>query len=202
VRDPNGMAISQKTGTTKHFLVADRLGSTYALATPAGAIARSYGYDVDGNDTPDAAGAPQTDLRYAGGHKLTSGSASLYHFGARYYDPGIARWTQQDPLEQYADLTQANRYAYVGGDPINSTDLDGLRPDARGRKANCVWVGYGYRCVGSGSNGGLDNIDRACIAAGFGKAAKDIWDFAKKISRRASIPTIVIGIACTAKGIS
>lgn len=31
-----------------------------------------------------------------------------------------------DPLEQRADVRQANRYAYVGGDPLNATDPSGL----------------------------------------------------------------------------
>jgi RHS repeat-associated protein len=34
-----------------------------------------------------------TNLQYDGGHQI----AGLDHFAARYYDPGIARWTQQDP---------------------------------------------------------------------------------------------------------
>jgi RHS repeat-associated protein len=48
-----------------------------------------------------------------------------YHFGRRFYDPNLARWTQADPIDQAADLQQANRYAYVGGSPVNSVDTAG-----------------------------------------------------------------------------
>ena len=47
------------------------------------------------------------------------------HFGKRYYDPGLGRWTQQDPIDQPADLRQANRYVYVGQDPVNHVDPSG-----------------------------------------------------------------------------
>lgn len=43
----------------------------------------------------------------------------------RYYDRQTGRWTQQDPLDQAGDLREGNRYAYVGGDPINATDPSG-----------------------------------------------------------------------------
>ena len=39
--------------------------------------------------------------------------------------PATARWTQQDPIQNYTDLTQANRYGYAAGDPINAVDPRG-----------------------------------------------------------------------------
>lgn len=41
-------------------------------------------------------------------------------FGARYYDPTLGRWTQQDPSGQ-----EANAYAYAGCDPVNKVDPTG-----------------------------------------------------------------------------
>jgi hypothetical protein len=43
-------------------------------------------------------------------------------YGQRYYDPTQVRWTQQDPLNQFKDLVQSNRYGYVGENPINYFD--------------------------------------------------------------------------------
>jgi RHS repeat-associated protein len=60
-----------------------------------------------------------TDLGFAGGHLLPNGQ---YHFGARFYDPALARWTQEDPLNPVASQQDANRYGYAGANPINSVD--------------------------------------------------------------------------------
>lgn len=51
---------------------------------------------------------------------------NLYHFGARYYDPSTATWTQQDPISQMARLSEANPYVYAGGDPVDANDPTGL----------------------------------------------------------------------------
>jgi RHS repeat-associated protein len=121
VRDPSGAPVSQRTSSSKQFFLNGTLGSTIALTDTSGAIVRSYSYDPDGNATSTGSGAT-TDLKFAGGHQI----GGLYHYGARYYDPGIARWTQQDPINQYDDLTAANRYAYAAGNSINASDPAGL----------------------------------------------------------------------------
>jgi RHS repeat-associated protein len=63
-------------------------------------------------------------------------SAGTYHFGQRNYDPRLGRWTQADPLNQPDDLRQANRYAYVGGNPVNFVDPTGLVGTELGRFLN------------------------------------------------------------------
>ena len=121
-RSPNGTAIAQRTTTAKQFLFTDRLGSTIGVADSGGStLVKSYSYDPDGNSTTTGTGTA-TDLRFAGGHTLPSG---LIHYGARYYNPTQARWTQPDPLRQLGDLTQGDSYSYAGGNAINYTDLTG-----------------------------------------------------------------------------
>jgi RHS repeat-associated protein len=106
----------------KSFYFQDSIGSTIALTDSAtGGVNRSYSYDPLGGFT--TAGAGQEALvRFAGGHFLTNPGPGLYHFGARYYLTSTGRWTQPDPFDQYADLQEANRYAYAGGDPANFID--------------------------------------------------------------------------------
>ncbi len=48
-------------------------------------------------------------------------STGLYKIGARYYQPELGRWAQQDPSGQ-----EANAYLYVVGNPVNVTDPSGL----------------------------------------------------------------------------
>ena len=74
--------------------------------------------------TPTAATAAPAPARTAACASPAANSTTkgLYHFGARYYQPSSARWTQPDPINHIADLRQANRYSYVGGDPVSLTD--------------------------------------------------------------------------------
>jgi RHS repeat-associated protein len=128
-RDENGALLSQRRPSTtapnrRTYALTDQLGSTRTLVNETGAVVRRYAYDPYGNDTsPTGSWTTATPFRYAGGEADPTG---LYHYGQRYYSPTNGRWTQQDPLNQASDLTQANRYAYVGGNPTNATDPSGL----------------------------------------------------------------------------
>ena len=51
----------------------------------------------------------------------------LPEIGARYYYPGLARWTQQDLLTgNLMRPTTMNRYTYAGCSPTNYADPSGL----------------------------------------------------------------------------
>ena len=140
VRDPSGAVVAQRRYTNNtpvdtDYLTTDALGSTIGLVNGTSTSpVRDYSYDPDGNATSTGSG-PTTDIRFAGGQALPAG---LYHYGARYYNPNTARWTQQDPLNQIDSLTEANRYGYVGGDPTNLTDPSGCKPRVLPCVATCA----------------------------------------------------------------
>ena len=69
---------------------------------------------------------------YAGGYTDPTG---LIHFGARYYDPSTARWTQVDPEANGTSTA----YAYANDDPINATDPTGLLAQYGYTKATYGW---------------------------------------------------------------
>jgi len=120
-RAPDGSLLAQRSAAGTQYVLDDNIGSTRGLVSGT-SVVRDYAYDPDGNATSSGSGAT-TELKFAGGFAIPGG---LYHFGQRYYDPGTARWTQPDPVSQFADLGQANRYPYAAGDPVNWVDPSGL----------------------------------------------------------------------------
>ncbi|WP_367393183.1 RHS repeat-associated core domain-containing protein [Lewinella sp. LCG006] len=80
---------------------------------------------------------PAQAYRYNG--KELDEATGLYDYGARYYDPAVARWGQVDPLaDQYAPYSP---YNYVLGNPIRLTDPDGRSVDGEyEQSADGKWV--------------------------------------------------------------
>ena len=48
----------------------------------------------------------------------------LYYYRARYYDPTLERFISEDPIE--FESNDFNFYRYVGNDPVNLVDPEGL----------------------------------------------------------------------------
>ena len=62
----------------------------------------------------------------------------LLDFGARMYNPAIARWTTADPLsEKYYGISP---YVYCLGNPISIIDPNGMDIWTMDEKGNVVWV--------------------------------------------------------------
>ena len=165
------------------------------------ACALVQGFDAASNGGLLVGFAPWLRARtgdYAGGE--TEPQGGLVHFGQRYYDPQIGRWTQPDPLDQTGNLREGNRYAYVGGDPINASDPRGLHADYpihRGSVASCRYYdwswcpGYdGPSLVGSIAK----TINRGCLILGAYRAGYATRALAQ--GARASAPGAAAGVAC------
>ena len=73
----------------------------------------------------------ETGIRflYNGQLGVTTDGNGLYHMRARYYNTDIKRFINRDILT--GDITNSqslNRYSYVQGNPVSSTDPFGLCP--------------------------------------------------------------------------
>lgn len=118
-RDPAGNLISMRQGQASYYTL-DALGSVIALTDSTGNtdVAR-YSYDPYGKTTvtPGASIGADNPFRYASGY--SDDTLGLYKFGARYFDPGLGRWTQrEDPFSgAKVDAPSPNRFAYSDGDP-------------------------------------------------------------------------------------
>ena len=64
--------------------------------------------------------------RYRYNGKEINEELGLYAYGARWYDPTIARWTAVDPLAETAHSISMTPYHYVANNPIRNLDPDGL----------------------------------------------------------------------------
>ncbi|MGA8016737.1 MAG: RHS repeat-associated core domain-containing protein, partial [Candidatus Dormiibacterota bacterium] len=119
--DDQGDVLGERIGASHYYFLADAQGSVVAVISSSGqTVSNRYGYDPYGKTTYQS-GTVADPFGYAGGY--TDGTG-LILFGARYYDPTTARWTETDP-----DATgQSSAYAYSSDDPTNNNDVTGLVP--------------------------------------------------------------------------
>ncbi len=76
-------------------------------------------------------------------HRNYYNASGYYHFGARYYDPSLGRWTQQDPVAgSLGDLGSADRYAYANDDPVNLVDPTGRCAGIQGENLDSSGTGF------------------------------------------------------------
>ena len=102
------------------YYLTDHLGSTRVLLDANGNVVNKYDYDPYGNVQQTGTGF-SNPYQYTGREKDANG---LMHYRARYYHPGMGRFIAEDPIGLAGGL---NTYGYVGGNPLEFIDPDGLR---------------------------------------------------------------------------
>ena len=119
---PNQVFGSSNVTNGTSWMLTDRLGSVIAVTNATGSLADTITYDAYGNITaetnPSSVGWM---LGYTGA--VYDRALGLVYDKARYYDPTIGGWYEQDP-EGFA-AGDNNLYRYVGNNPVNRTDPSG-----------------------------------------------------------------------------
>jgi RHS repeat-associated protein len=123
-RDIFGNLLSRREASgARRYYHFDGIGSTTVLTNETGTVTSSLLYDAWGNQRA-ATGADQGRYRFTGAE--LDQATSLYHMGARFYDPTIGRWLSEDPVQDKPfEPATLNFYAYVANNPVVLTDPAG-----------------------------------------------------------------------------
>jgi RHS repeat-associated protein len=116
--------VARIAGGRVQLYVCDALGHVRALIdAQTGQITDRYDYDAWGN-LVYRAGTTRQPFTWNGayGYEWVP-EVSLYHVGARVYDPRTARWLQRDPID--AASGDPNLYRYCRNDSVNYRDPTG-----------------------------------------------------------------------------
>jgi RHS repeat-associated protein len=138
-------------GSETNFYHTDHLGSSSVITKEDGSSVQALYYYPYG-EIHSNIGIDVTRYKFTG--QEWDAETDLYYYGARYYDPKLARFISADtivPMPFYP--ISLNRYAYCYNNPVILRDLDGHEGE---------WYDDGYLDFlfnsDSGSNNSSDNF--------------------------------------------
>jgi RHS repeat-associated protein len=107
-------------GGATHYYGQDGLGSVTSLFATNGTTATSYSYSAFGQTAQT--GSVVNPFRFTG--REFDAETGLYYYRARYYDPKVGRFLNEDPIGFGGGI---NFYRYVDNNPANYRDSFGLQ---------------------------------------------------------------------------
>ena len=119
--------IAQENGNEYLIYHFNNIGSTEAVTNIDGEIVETFDYGPYGELLSE--NKCSIMFLYSGELGVATDSNGLYYMRARYYNPEIKRFINQDVMTgSITDTPTLNRYAYVNGNPISLNDPFGLSP--------------------------------------------------------------------------
>ena len=105
------------------FYSYDGLGSTRALTDDAGVVTDTYDYEAFG-ELLNSTGSSENSYLFTG--EQLDGETGNYYLRARYLDPSVGRFTQQDTwMGNRNDPISLHKYLYAANDPALYVDPTG-----------------------------------------------------------------------------
>jgi RHS repeat-associated protein len=126
VRFDDGYCTIDSSGRADyHYYVRDYMGSVCVVTDDDGNIEQQNAYYAWGGIYSAMSVNPSLqDRKYSGKPFDRRHGLDFYDYGARRYDPALARWTSPDPLcESYYNVSP---YAFCHNNPVCRIDIDGL----------------------------------------------------------------------------
>ncbi len=115
--------VSRVNGGNSNYYDADALGSIVGVTATDGSYANRYSYLPFGESLSKVE-TVTNPFEYVGQYGVTNESNGLDFMRARFYDPNLGRFTNNDPIGLNGGDTNLSRY--VGNNPVNSIDPSGL----------------------------------------------------------------------------
>jgi RHS repeat-associated protein len=106
------------------WYLTDMLGSVRQVAQTNGTVLDALTFDSYGNILTETNSGNGDRFKFTA--REWDGEIGLQFSRARYYDPGLGRWINQDPARFKAG--DPNLYRYVHNMPISVTDSSGMGP--------------------------------------------------------------------------
>lgn len=128
------------TTSTVNYVTADQLGTPRAVANSLGTVIWQWAYQGNpfGEAQPTSSTGYVLNLRYPGQYFDAESGTNYNVF--RNYEPIIGRYQQSDPIGLAGGIST---YAYVGNNPLASTDPLGLDCSVSGGSITCAYPGGG-----------------------------------------------------------
>ncbi|RTE11540.1 RHS repeat-associated core domain-containing protein [Paenibacillus whitsoniae] len=188
--DASGNVISESNGSnliTANYIRGDRLlakkdvstgqmyyylynghGDVTQIVDTNGIIVNNYQYDEWGNITSQTEGIANS-FKYAGEQYDTE--TGLYYLRARYYDPSVGRFINEDTYEgQIDNPLSLNLYTYVHNNPLTNVD-------PTGHWCTAVVNGTTYSHPGGCNDGSGDMNGSRTDGSGYSKDAVHNGDY-------------------------
>ncbi|HEY2582317.1 MAG TPA: RHS repeat-associated core domain-containing protein, partial [Mucilaginibacter sp.] len=127
IQTEEGKAVPNGTSYNYEYYLGDNLGNTRISFDTQSGVARQEQQDdyyPFGMEIARYGNGIKNEYLY--NKKELQEELTEYDYGARFYDPVIARWTSVDPLAE--KMRRYSPYNYVLDNPIRLIDPDGMGP--------------------------------------------------------------------------
>ncbi|OKP89736.1 hypothetical protein A3848_13160 [Paenibacillus sp. P32E] len=123
VRGDRVLVKKDKKASKDYYYLYNGHGDVVQMVDTSGAVVNNYTYDEWGNITSQLEGTSNS-FKYTG--EVYDAETGLYYLRARYYDPSMGRFLNEDTVEGQIDnpLSQ-NLYTYVHNNPLIYSDPSG-----------------------------------------------------------------------------